>query len=114
MSNMSSTSFSSFLDHVPKILFIFLIISVAGLEISIALSSIAFGIAGVLFIVLLSYRKEYRFRTPLDYAMLAYCIVELLATIFSIDRPASIINMKRLFFMAFVLITIISCSDEQR
>jgi O-antigen ligase len=99
---------------VSRALFVFLAISLVALSVSIALSSIAFGAAVLLLVAQLALDPSSRVRTPIDLAVVAYCCAELLATIWSIDKPASAFNMKRLLLILVVPMTIISLRDERR
>ncbi len=93
-------------------LFFLLVASVLSISVSIAASSIAFG-AAVGVYLFLSVRDKF-IRTPLDAAVIGYLLAEALSTVFSIDRPASFINMKRLFLTLLVPITLASIGDEKR
>ncbi|HUL45218.1 MAG TPA: O-antigen ligase family protein [Bacteroidota bacterium] len=112
MSGHSDKAMDRFVDRLPAILFVLLTLSVVGLEVSIAFSSITFGLAGASYLFLVIVRKEFRPRTPLNYAVLAYCAVEILSTVFSIDKAASFVNMKRLFLIACVPMTMVAVRSE--
>ena len=91
------------------------IISVVGLIFSIAVSSIAMGIAIVL---LLYYFVTSGLRsfsgTSLDLFFFCYAVVELLASVFSVEPSASFFNMKRLFLISFVYLVLVSVNDKNK
>src|SRR5262245_42542747 len=78
-------------------IYVLLVITVVGITFSIALSSIAMGMAiGLWLVILVTTRFREFDRTPLDYFFLAYAAAEILATIFSVSPGDSLVNMKRL------------------
>jgi O-antigen ligase len=98
-----------------NLIFILLIISVVGLMVSIALSSIAMGAAIGLALILGVLTRFNAFpRTPLDFVFLAYCAAELLSTAFSVDASNSLINAKRLFLIAVAYLILIGIDSENR
>lgn len=92
-----------------------LILIVVGISLSIAVSSIALGAALFLLLTIMVLSKEKIFQpTPLDYFFLAYAFSELLATMFSNEPAASLLNMKRLFLIAVVYLTVFSMNTKQK
>jgi O-antigen ligase len=92
-----------------------LVVTVVGITFSIAVSSIAMGLAIAIWVAQLVLSRGASFpRTPLDYAFLAYAIAELISTIFSVDAASSFLNMKRLVLMGVVYITLTSVNSRRR
>ena len=100
---------------LPAVIYLLLLINVAGLLFSIALSSIAMGIAIVLWLVYLAAEGRALFpRTPLDGIFLCYAAAELLATLFSLDPAASYVNMKRLFLILNLYLVLTSVTSDAK
>ncbi|MBI4546850.1 MAG: O-antigen ligase family protein [Ignavibacteriae bacterium] len=100
---------------VKQALFGFLLITVVGLTFSIAVSSIAMGIAIAFYVALIMLSKNGIYEpTTFDYFFLAYAIAELLSTVFSVDPSASIVNMKRLLLISIVYLTVLSIDTRQK
>lgn len=96
-------------------IFPFLLTTVVGLTFSIAVSSIAMGIAIVLYSTALFFFKNKFYRpTDLDYFFVAYAIAELLSTVFSVDPSASLVNAKRLLLISIVYLTVLSVDTRQK
>lgn len=93
--------------------FIFLLISLASLTFSIAVSSMAFGVAAVLAATVLVATKNMQ-PTPFDYYFLAYAAAEILSTLFSVDPTSSFVNMKRLLLIAVVYLTVMSLDTRKK
>lgn len=97
---------------MPAIYFL-LLLNVGGLLFSIAVSSIAMGSAIVLWIIFLAVEGRSAFpRTSLDLFFVCYLGAELLATMFSIDPAASIVNAKRLFLISNLYLVLTAVSDD--
>lgn len=93
----------------------FLLIAVLSISFSIAVSSIAFGLASVLMLFhFIRSGSPARFRTPLDWFILAYCLTEALSTAFSIDRATSFFFMKRLFLILYMYMVCAGLDTERR
>lgn len=100
---------------IRQAVFAFLLLIVAGLTFSIAVSSIALVSAATLWIVLLIFSQEKTFhQTPFDYFFLAYVGAELLATAFSIAPAASLFNAKRVLLISVVYLTISSLNTKEK
>ncbi len=99
----------------PSILFSFLVFQVAAISISIAASSIAFGLC-LLFVAYWSVtERRWLFeRTPLDYFFLAYILVEFLTTATAVFPAQAIINTKRLLLISVVYVTIVSMDSWKK
>jgi putative inorganic carbon (HCO3(-)) transporter len=98
-----------------NILYYCLAVSVAGLVFSIAVSSVAFGIALIVWVTLLIvYPAAVTVRTPLDIIFCLYIFCDLLSSLFSIDIAGSFLGAKRLALFAIVYFTIITVNTPQR
>ncbi len=92
-------------EFIRKSLMFFLSIQVIGLSFSIAVSSIAFVISVLLWVLIIYNEKKWE-RTPLDYFFILFILAEIISTIFSVNTSQSTANLKRLFifsvfYMAF-------------
>lgn len=96
-------------------LYILLTITIVGITFSIAVSSIAMA-AGILLwcVMLFRHGRSECFRTPLDMFFLLYLVAEILATVFSVEPISSLVNMKRLFQISVVYLTLASVNSERR
>jgi O-antigen ligase len=97
------------------VLFALLVCQVVFISVSIAVSSIAFGLS----ILLVAFwcireRKWPFFKTPLDYFFLAYAIVEYLTTATAVFPGEALINTKRLFLISIVYLVMISFDSRER
>ncbi len=94
-------------------IFSLLVIAVAGISFSVAVSSIALGTAIVLWAYHLAASRGAAFsKTSLELFFLSYVIAEIAATVFSVEPAASFINMKRLFLIAIVYLVSLSIDTE--
>jgi putative inorganic carbon (hco3(-)) transporter len=84
------------IENFRKGILIFLSIEVISLSISIAVSSIAFVLAVILWVALLIIEKRW-VRTPLDFAFLFYILAEIISAIFALEQSQAFVYMKRLF-----------------
>ena len=92
-----------------------IIVTVVGLLFSIAISSIAMASGMVLWIVYLARKGWSVFpKTPLDRIFLAYLAAETLATIFSIEPAASLVNMKRLLLILNLYIVLTAIDTDKK
>jgi putative inorganic carbon (hco3(-)) transporter len=90
-------------EIIRKGIIIFLSIEVISLSISIAISSMAFVLAVILWVTKLLIDKKW-IRTSLDYAFLLYVLAEIISMIFALEQMQAIQNMKRLFiFLVFYM-----------
>lgn len=98
---------------LKRAIYYFLVVTLAGMTFSIAVSSIAMGLAIGLWLIYLAVNGRSGFsRTPLDMFFICYCIAELLATVFSVEPLSSVINMKRLFLISIMYMTLLSIDDD--
>jgi len=94
-------------------MFAFTLISVVGLTFSIAVSSIAMGVAiFLLYFLLVRKGSGVIPKTPLDTYFLCYALAELVSTVFSVDPLASAINMKRLLLISFVYFVLMTVDSD--
>ncbi|HEV8539255.1 MAG TPA: O-antigen ligase family protein, partial [Bacteroidota bacterium] len=101
-------------DILPRrTIYCFLVVTLVGLTFSIAVSSIAMGVAiGLLLFLILKNGWSGVLRTPLDLFFLAYVLAEILSTIFSVEPISSLVNMKRLLLISIVYLVLLSIDDE--
>ena len=97
------------------LLFALLVCQVVFISVSIAVSSVAFGLS----ILLISYwcvrERRWPFvRTPLDFFFLAYACVEYLTTATAMFPGEALINTKRLFLISIVYLVMISFNSRER
>lgn len=86
-----------------KILPFLIVVFVASMFFSIAVNSIALGLIGVVWVLMMVKEKRFTVRpTPLDYYFLAYVCVELIASIFSYNQAQSFLFSKRLLLLSIV------------
>ena len=96
-------------------IFFFLIIQVVSVMVSVAASSIAFGIAVALWLAkMVLDRRPLVQRTPLDYFFLAYVLAEILSTATAAAPAESFLNMKRLLLIVVVYLTASVAYGEKR
>jgi O-antigen ligase len=89
--------------RVSAVLTIVAGIFLASIFFSIAVNSIALGLMGILWLVLLiSHRSWKELATPLDWFFLAYVIAELLSSALSINPGQSFYNARRLLLIGVV------------
>lgn len=78
-------------------------IFLASIFFSIAVNSIALGLLGILWLMLLVSRRSWKeLATPLDWYFLAYCLAELLSSALSAAPAQSFINARRLLLIGIV------------
>jgi len=100
--------------YLQRIIFIFLVIQIVGLTFSIAVSSIAFTIALMIWVTKMVYEKKFEIKgTPLDHFFLAYVAAEILSTVFAVYKWESFVNMKRLLLITVVYLVIRSVTSEK-
>ena len=91
------------LHVLDNAIFFFLVVQVASVMVSVAISSIAFALAGTIWLAKMGMQQSFRIqRTPLDYFFLAYAATEILSTIFAVFPQESFVNMKRLLLIGMV------------
>src|SRR2546427_11805385 len=91
------------------------LLALVSVTFSVFLSSVAMGTAIVLWLVLLIAGGKRAFpATPLDRYFLFYLTAEALATIFSVEPAASLVNMKRFFLISFVYLCLLGMTDRRR
>lgn len=96
-----------------RAIFYCLILAIVGPLFSIAVHSIGFGAALILWAIKMTVGRRWEIqRTPFDYFFLAYALAEILSTVFSLDPWASFINMKRLLLIAIVYLSAASLKEE--
>lgn len=100
---------------IEQVLFVLTVIAVVSVNFSVAVSSIAMGvgIACLCFRVVIT-RGANLPRTSLEFLFLAYCLAELLSTLFSVSPADSFINMKRLFLLLITYMVVVSLDSEDR
>ncbi|MGA9407587.1 MAG: O-antigen ligase family protein [Bacteroidota bacterium] len=98
-----------------SILFALLVCQIAVISISIAVSSIAFGLS-LLFVGYwsLTERKWLFFQTPLDYFFLAYVCIELLTTATAVFPAQAAVNTKRLLLISVVYLVLVSFDSRKK
>jgi len=100
---------------ISQAAYVFTVISVVGLTFSIAVSSIAMGIAIVLWVYLLIASKQQLFPgTSLDFFFLLYVVSELLACAFAVTPVDSFVNMKRLLLISIVYLVLQFVNSEAK
>jgi O-antigen ligase len=98
-----------------RLIYWLVVVSVAGLTFSIALSSIAMGTAIVLWLAHLVMTRGATLRpNRMDLFFLFYVIAELLSSIFALDPTASFFNMKRMFLITFVYLVLATMDTERK
>jgi O-antigen ligase len=109
----SGESRTAILHILDRAIFYCLLFVIIGTLFSIAVHSIGFGAALILWCVkmLISRKWEPR-RTPFDYFFLVYVCAEILSTIFSPLPMDSFVNMKRLFLIFIVYLSAASLDEE--
>lgn len=96
-----------------RAIFYCLIFVVVSPMFSIAVHSIGFGAALILWAIKMVVARKWEVRrTPLDYFFLAYAVAEILSTVFSLHPSESLINMKRLILIAIVYLSAASLKEE--
>jgi len=99
---------------IRKILNIWILIFVAGTTFSIAVTQTAYFLAFVFWVLLMIYQKKSLVsRTPLDYYFLAYLIVGIIATIFSVEKGNAIIFVKRLLLIPIIYLIADNVRDKR-
>ena len=95
------------------IIYFFTLISVAVINFSVAISSIAMGAAIFFSIIYLLQGKYFtKIKTKLDVYFLAYLIVEIISTIFSVEPAHSVLNVKRIILISIVYLMMLSMMNE--
>lgn len=94
----------------------FLLLQVVGAFFSIAVSSIAFGIAGLLFVIkiLLDHGEIRNLKTSLDLFFLAFIFVEILSAIFSDYRAEAFYHSRRVLLIAVFYMAILVLKDAKK
>lgn len=94
----------------------FLLLQVVGAFFSIAVSSIAFGIAGLLFVIkiLLDHGEIRNLKTNLDLFFLAFIFVEILSAIFSDYREEAFYHSRRVLLIAVFYMAILVLKDAEK
>jgi len=99
---------------IRKILNIWILIFVAGTTFSIAVTQTAYFLAFVFWVLLMIYQKKFFIsRTPLDYYFLAYLLVGVIATIFSVEKGNAIIFVKRLLLIPIIYLIADNVRDKR-
>ncbi|MBN2355137.1 O-antigen ligase family protein [candidate division KSB1 bacterium] len=81
---------------------------------SIALTQMALAVACMAWILRIFITKDVGFRAPgLEWAVAAFVIAEILATLFSIDRGQSLIHLKRLLLIPLIYLIAANVTDEK-
>lgn len=97
-----------------SVVFVFFLIEIVGLTFSIAVSSIAFGCAGIAWVALMAVNGRWELKgTPLDWFFLAYAAAEVLSAIFALDKTTALMNSKRLLLVSNVYIGMRTLSSER-
>ncbi len=96
-------------------LFFLLVLQLASISISIAVSSIAFGLMLLLLLVWsFTERRWLLARTPLDYFILVYIVIEFLTTITAVHPFDALHNTKRLLLILLVYVIILSFDSKRK
>lgn len=115
---MSTHAVSSFRKHssnFSETIFVALVIAVAAVTFSIAVSSIGLLLAVGVFLFKSIYDRRWEVeRTPLDYFFLAYIIVEIGAAIFSAEKWESFANSKRLLLISLVYLVATYTTSQKK
>jgi len=91
------------------------LLAVVSVTFSVFLSSVAMGTAIALWLgLLIAGGKEAFPATPLDRYFLFYLSAEALATIFSVEPAASLVNMKRFFLISFIYLCLLAMTGRRR
>ena len=92
-----------------------LVFQVAAVSISIAVSSIAFGLS-LLFVAYwsLTERQWLFFRTPFDYFLLAYVCIEFLTTATAVFPAQAALNTKRLLLISILYLVLLSFDSRKK
>ncbi len=99
---------------IRKILNIWILIFVAGTTFSIAVTQTAYFLAFVFWVLLMIYQKKFLIsRTPLDYYFLAYLIVGIIATIYSVEKGNTVIFVKRLLLIPIIYLIADNVRDKK-
>ena len=94
---------------------IFLVVFAAAVPFSIALAQSALGLALLLWMVSMILNKEWRLpRTDLDPFILAYCAMEIISLVFSVDRHAAFIYSKRLLLILILYLFAANVPDRKQ
>ena len=98
-----------------SILFALLVFQIAAVSISIAASSIAFGLS-LLFVAYwsLTERQWLFFRTPFDYFLLAYVCIEFLTTATAVFPAQAALNTKRLLLISILYLVLLSFDSRKK
>jgi O-antigen ligase len=100
---------------ILRLIYWLTLVAVVSVTFSVWLSSVTMGTAIVLWLgLLIACGKEAFPATPLDRYFLLYLCAEALATIFSVDPAASLLNMKRFFLISFVYLSLLAMADRRR
>ncbi|HTY11042.1 MAG TPA: O-antigen ligase family protein [Bacteroidota bacterium] len=112
---MSETLTDSRRQQHVLILFALLVVQVATISISIAASSVAFGLS-LLFVIYWSAaeRRWLFFRTPLDYFFLAYVCIELTTITTAIYPAQAAVNAKRLLLISVIYLVLLSFDSRKK
>ena len=112
---MDEVLLDSHRQRYVSILFALLVFQVASVSISIAASSISFGLS-LLFVAYWSLtEKEWLFfRTPLDYFFLAYVCIEFLTTATAVFPAQAAVNTKRLLLISIVYLVALSFDSRKK
>ena len=92
-----------------------LVIQVGVISVSIAFSSMAFGLSLCLVLYISVAGRRWLFhRTTLDYFFLAYVVVELVTTVFAVFPGQAVLNTKRLLLISLVYLVPLTFDSRHR
>ncbi|MBN1893624.1 O-antigen ligase family protein [bacterium] len=102
------------LKNIRTIVRIFLVIFAAAVPFSIALAQSALGLALLFWVVSMFLNREWMFpRTVLDPFILAYCAMEIISLVFSIDRHTAWTYSKRLLLILILYLVAANVRDRK-
>jgi O-antigen ligase len=105
---------TAYTGYLRSAMFGLLVVALVGLVFSIAVSSIAFGGAMVLWIALLCTRSPNAFpRLPIDWIIVAYIVVHYTSTLFSSDHAQALLYSKRILLLAYAYL-IVALVDSRK
>ncbi|HLP16309.1 MAG TPA: O-antigen ligase family protein [Bacteroidota bacterium] len=95
--------------------FVGLLVQLCVISVSIAAASLAFGLMLIAMTVWMVSRKQWIVKpTPLDYYLLAYCIVELVSAALAVYPAAAFHNAKRLLLISIVYATAVGFDTRKK
>ena len=103
---------NSKVKKLDSLIYFFLILQVSSVAFSISVSSVAFAIAGVLFILRLFLYRDYgRLKTGLELFFLGFVLVELISSVFSNYPAESFLHARRIFLVLVFYMTVFIVRD---